>query len=145
VSEFRSSRALEASALVGRQVEINSNVGSLPPQGDLKATVALPASTDRLQISVLSQTGEIVHVEEVRAQGAGDVPFSWSGINEGGEQQPAGRYQLRAIALLDGEPTEVPVKVAANVNSVSIGSDNSMTLNIDGIGKVPLDSVSRFL
>lgn len=145
VNEFRSSRALEASALVGRQVEVNSNIGRLAEGANLIGTIELPASTSRLQVVVESPAGELLRVEELGEQFAGNIQFGWNGENTDGEVQPAGLYRVSAVALIDGEETAVPVSLAANVNSVSIGADNSMTLDVDGVGQVSIDSVRRFL
>ncbi len=145
VNEFRSSRALEASALVGQLVEISSNTARLPEDGELSGTVELPASTERLQITVESMLGEVLRVEELEAQAAGDVQFRWDGLDSNNVAQAPGTYRVRANAIIGGESVEVPVRLAANVNSVSIGTDNSMTLNVDGVGQVPIDDVRRFL
>lgn len=143
--EFRSSRALEASSLVGRQVEVNTNAAKLVEGNDLLGTVELPASTDELTISIEDLVGNQLLVKELSNQSAGDVQFSWDGLNTNKELQPPGTYVVRAHAIIDGETQEVSVRLAANVNSVSIGTDKSMTLNVDGIGQVPIDNVRRFL
>lgn len=145
VNEFRSSRALEASALVGRQVEVNSNTGRLPAGETLRGTVELPSSTDNLRITVESLLGEVIRVEEISGAAAGDVAFSWDGLNNNDELQAPGTYRLRATAIIDGETQEVPVRVAANVNSVSVGADNSLTLDVDGVGQLSIDEVKTFL
>ena len=46
---------------------------------------------------------------------------------------------------MDGEIADLPVAIGANVNSVTVGQNNSMVLNIEGVGAVPLSEVSRFL
>ena len=89
--------------------------------------------------------GEVLRVEELEAQAAGDVQFRWDGLDSNNVAQAPGTYRVRANAIIGGESVEVPVRLAANVNSVSIGTDNSMTLNVDGVGQVPIDDVRRFL
>jgi flagellar basal-body rod modification protein FlgD len=143
--EFRSSRALEASSLVGRQVEVNTNAARLTEGGTMVGTVELPSSTGQLTITVTDAIGNELLVKDLGDQAGGDVQFGWDGLDKNAEQQPSGTYIVRAHAIIDGETAEVPVRLAANVNSVSIGTDQSMTLNVDGIGQVPIDSVRRFL
>jgi len=144
VSEFRSSRALEASALVGRQVEVNSNTGRLPEQGRLLGTLELPSGSQNVQVSVETLLGEVVHTELLEGAQSGDIAFGWDGTGSDGSQWSSGVYRIRATALVNGESSEVPVRVAANVNSVSIGADSSMTLDVDGVGQINVDDVRKF-
>lgn len=144
-SEFRSSQALQASSLVGRQVEVNSNAGRLNEGSRLRGTVEVPAGSENVRITVENLNKEVMFVQDLSARGAGEVEYSWDGIDQNGEQQPAGTYIIKATAIYDGESVAVPVRVAANVNSVSIGTDNAMILNVDGIGQVPVDAVRRFM
>ncbi|MBT8148615.1 MAG: flagellar hook assembly protein FlgD [Pseudomonadales bacterium] len=145
VNEFRSSRALEASALVGSTVEIDSNVAPLQQGSNLQGTIVLPASAEQLQITVQTPLGEVVRVEQLSAQAAGDIAFAWDGSNSNGDRMPPGNYRVNASAILNGESTEVPVRLSANVNSVSVGSDSSITLNVDGVGEINIDEVRKFL
>lgn len=145
VNEFRSSRALEASALVGTMVEVDSNEAPLAPGSSLNGTIVLPASTEQLQVTVSTPLGEVVRIERMSAQAAGEIPFSWDGTDNAGLAMPAGNYRIRATAILEGESTEVPVRLAANVNSVSVGGDSSITLNVDGVGEINIDDVRKFL
>ncbi|MBT8139310.1 MAG: flagellar hook assembly protein FlgD [Gammaproteobacteria bacterium] len=145
VNEFRSSRALEASALVGKSVEVGSNQAPLVQGSNLNGTIVLPASTEQLQITVTTPLGEVVRVEQLGAQPAGELAFAWDGRNSAGEAMPPGNYRVNANAFLDGESTEVPVRLAANVNSVSLGSNGAITLNVDGIGEIDIDDVRKFL
>ncbi|MGB5323811.1 MAG: flagellar hook assembly protein FlgD [Pseudomonadales bacterium] len=145
VSEFRSSRALEASALVGTSVEVSSNVAPLVGGSNLNGSIILPASTEQLQVTVSTPLGEVVRVEQMSSQPAGDLAFAWDGRNTAGELMPPGNYRVNATAILDGESTEVPVRLAANVNSVSVGTGGAITLNVDGVGEVNIDDVRKFL
>ena len=78
-------------------------------------------------------------------QARGEIDFTWDGTNDSGLRVANGQYRVRATGLLDGEATEVPVAIGANVNSVTIGQNDSMILNIEGVGAVPLENVSKFL
>ncbi len=145
VSEFRSNQALEASALVGRKVETGSNKGRLIEDSFIQGTIELPASTSNVKLIVKAQNGAVVRVDDLGQQGQGDVPFAWGGLSDNDEMQPPGFYTIEASALINGETVAIPVGVAANVNSVSLGADRNMTLDVDGIGPVSLDDVKRFL
>ena len=144
VSEFRSSRALEASALVGRAVDVNSNTGRLPEDGQIFGTVEIPSNAQNVQIRVETLAGELAHMESIPGDQIGDIAFAWDGVNEDGDQWSSGVYRLTATAQIEGEETALNVRVAANVNSVSMGSDSSLSLDVDGVGQVDIDDVKRF-
>ena len=56
-----------------------------------------------------------------------------------------GRYTVKANGLLDGTDQSLALAVGANVNSVTIGQDNAMILNIDGVGSVALADIKKLL
>ena len=65
--------------------------------------------------------------------------------NSSGEDMAEGQYTVKANGLLDGSDQSLALAVGANVNSVTIGQDNTMILNIDGVGSVPLADIKKFL
>lgn len=144
-TSFRSSQALEASSLVGRQVQVSSDTATLSDAGPVRGSIALGASTDNLKLIIESVDGQVVKTQDMGTQARGEIDFTWDGTNDSGLRVANGQYRVRATGLLDGEATEVPVAIGANVNSVTIGQNDSMILNIEGVGAVPLEDVSKFL
>lgn len=155
-SSFRSSQALEASSLVGRSIQIDTNQADYEKNQNmvLQGVIDLPADATELTVSVKNAAGELVRQVDMGKQGLGMFSFVWDGSTGeteevDGEEVPvfveSGGYTFEATATINGNNVEMPVKMAANVNSVSIGADNAVTLNVQGVGPVTLDSVSRFL
>ena len=57
---------------------------------------------------------------------------------------PAGRYQVVAtIQGVTGKAEQVPVLLNANVNSVTLGRDGSLMLNVAGVGAVSANEVRK--
>lgn len=143
---FRSSQALEASALVGRQVQVSSDTATLSSSGPVKGTIDLATSVSNLKLVIEAPDGQIVKTQTFgSSSSSGELDFIWDGSDDSGVRVDNGQYRIRATALVDGESADLPVAVGANVNSVTIGQNDSMILNIEGVGAVPLSEVSRFL
>ena len=59
-SSFRSSQALEASTLVGRQVEVSTSQAQLTSSGSVKGTISLPSSADNVRLVIEDASGNTV-------------------------------------------------------------------------------------
>ena len=73
VGQFRSSQALQASAMVGKTVLAPSSVGILGSEGEITGTIQVPASTGGLRLSVMNQSGELVRQIDMGSSQAGLV------------------------------------------------------------------------
>lgn len=145
VNGYQSSRALQATALVGRAVKIPAESGYLGEGGVLVGSVDLPATTSSLTMNVYNEAGELVWNRELGAQEAGDLSFAWDGELDDGSMLPPGKYRFEALATIDGQPEQLQTYLAANVNSVTLGPDNTLTLNVAGVGPVALSEVREIL
>jgi flagellar basal-body rod modification protein FlgD len=141
----QSSQALQASSLVGRTVKVATNTSTLGSSGKVAGTVEVPVTTSGVQMSVFNSAGELVFKEDLGAQKAGDVPFVWAGKNANGEPMPAGDYRFTATSTFDGKPLQLKTYLGANVNSVTLGANNTVTLNVQGLGPVPVGSIKEIL
>src|SRR5690606_221462 len=93
---FRSTQALQASAMVGRSVYVPDDSAKLAANGDISGFVDLPESTGNLKISIMNATGELVRQLDLGAQPSGEVKFSWDGKNAQEQAMPAGQYVIKA-------------------------------------------------
>jgi len=142
---FESSQALQASALVGRTVKIPMEKAYLPQGGAVAGTVDVPFTTSGLTLSVYDRAGSLVWQENLGSHEAGDLNFFWDGTRPNGELLPAGEYRFEAMASRDGKNVQLETWLGANVNSVTLGSNNTMTLNVAGVGPVSMKDVKEIL
>ncbi len=140
-NQFRSSQALQASAMVGRSVLVPASTSPLSTGGTISGMVDLKSSTGSLNISIFNGSGELVNQFNLGQQAAGTVPFVWDGTNSKGEQMPFDTYRIKAQATQNGTSTQLSTLLSANVNSVSIGQKGGISLNLSGMGTVPLEQV----
>lgn len=153
---FVANQALQASSLVGRSVSVPAQSTLLEPGGMVAASVDIPASTHRVAIDIYDKSGSLVDQIDVGAQEKGEMVLRWDGqhaeINgelldwssSHEEGLPAGEYRFAVNASLDGEMTQLDTHLSANVNSVTVGNNGGLTLNLAGVGAVSLDDVKQF-
>lgn len=142
-SQFRSSQALQASAMVGRDVMVTGDTTAKSATGAVSAIIDLPTATGDLKVNVVDQTGALVHEANLGQNLAGEVDFFWTGQDAGGEPLPAGNYKVVAEARVDGSMQQVNTWVSANVDSVSIAGDGGITLNLAGLPSVSINEVKE--
>ncbi|AHI28004.1 flagellar hook assembly protein FlgD [Marinobacter similis] len=143
VGQFRSTQALQASAMVGKSVLAPSQIGVLGAEGVVDGTIEVPASTGGLRLSVQNQQGELVRQIDLGSSPAGVKSFSWDGQDGNGNQLPPGPYQIVAEASYPEGQQQLSTMVSANVDSVSLGQGGSVTLNLAGMGSIALSDVKQ--
>ncbi len=143
VSQFRSTQALQASAMVGRTVLAPSPVGILGGAGEISGNIQVPASTSGLRLSIENQVGERVRQLDLGAQPAGVTGFRWDGQDGNGNSLPPGPYRIVAEAAYPDGQQQLGTMVSANVDSVSLGKGGSVTLNLAGMGSIALSDVQQ--
>jgi flagellar basal-body rod modification protein FlgD len=140
-TSYQSSQALQASAMVGRTVLVPGTDAPMSSDGTISGMVDLEASTGSLKVSIFNASGELVNELNMGQQLAGSVPFSWDGKNMNGEEMPYDQYTIKAETNQGGEVSQVTTLLSANVSSVSIGTGGAISLNLAGVGAIPLEEV----
>lgn len=143
-NSLQSNQALQASALVGRKVLVNSNVTKLEKEGDSKLSVDVPVSVTNLTASVYSEAGELLTKIPLGDHQAGMFDFTWNGMNQTGVRMPEGKYIVKVNGVYGGQEVALKTMTAANVDSVSLGQNGEgIKLNVAGIGAVSLNDVKQ--
>ena len=145
LSNYQSSRALQASALVGRSVLVETDkalVDTSEEVGGMQGSMDLPSTSANVSVAVYNASGEKVKTISLGQQSAGTVEFSWDGTADDGTVLDSGSYTFKATATLDGTETALTTYLPAVVSSVTLGQDSEeMALNLAGIGSVALSKV----
>ncbi|KTD16273.1 flagellar hook assembly protein FlgD [Legionella jordanis] len=143
-SSLQSNQALQASALVGRKVLVNSNAFHLNKEEDAKIAVELPEGVENLNAFIYSESGELIRKIPLGQHGAGQFQFSWDGFNDKGERMQAAKYTVKVNGVYSGKEVALKTMTAANVDSVSLGQNGEgVKLNVAGIGSVSLSDVKE--
>ena len=142
---FQSSQALQASSLVGRSVKVPAENAYLASGGYVAGTINLPYATSDLSMSIYNENGVLVGKELMGSNESGDITFVWDGKGDDGNTLPPGKYRFEAIANTSQGPQQLATDLSANVDSVTVGGNGTLTLNIAGVGPMSLSSVSEIL
>lgn len=140
-----SNQALMASGLVGRQVLAPGNVGTLTAGGKMSGSVSLSSSASNVAVTVSDASGVVVKHLQLGQQAAGNVPFSWDGTTDSGTTAAPGAYTVTAQVYSGTNSYAANTSLLNSVDSVTLdnGSGQGITLNLLGVGAVPLSTVTQ--
>ncbi len=153
---FVDNQALQASSLVGRSVSVKSDEAQLEGGKYVNALVDVPARTLDLIVNIYDEAGALKEQIPVGESAAGELALRWDGkkmsVNgqeldwrseyEGG--LPPGHYGFTVTSTQEGKNTQLDTYLSANVNSVTVGANGALSLNLAGVGTVSLDDVKQF-
>jgi flagellar basal-body rod modification protein FlgD len=155
-NSFVSNNALQASSLVGRSVTVKSDTSMLTKGGIVAGSVDLNYSTTDMKIKIYDEKGSLVQSIPVGEAAQGEMVFRWDGQNievngnlldwEASEDDiaSAGKYRFEVTATQNGKNEALETSLSANVNSVTIGENGKLILNLAGVGAVDSDKVKQF-
>ncbi|WP_298625448.1 flagellar hook assembly protein FlgD [uncultured Legionella sp.] len=143
-SSLQSNQALQASALVGRKVLVQSDSLSLGTEGSVKTAIDMPAGLGNLTASIYSEAGELLKTIPLGQPDPGFYQFDWDGTGEGEQRMAAGNYKVKVSGTYDGKEVALKTMTSANVDSVSLGQNGEgLKLNVSGVGSISLDKVRQ--
>lgn len=133
-TSLQSTQALQASTLVGRSVQVLSDVALLEEGKEISGTLDLKESSGDVFVAVYASNGEYLGDIGLGSQQAGQVSFNWNGLDTDGEPFPPGAYQFRAYANNNGSNQSVELYLPQKVNSVALnaGVRGEILLNLNG-------------
>lgn len=154
-NSFMSNNALQASSLVGRSVTVESDTSTLVKGGIVAGSVDLAYPTDDMKVSIYDGAGALVQQIPVGEVPKGEVVFRWDGQNlelngelldweAGDNAAAAGKYRFEITATQNGKSEALNTSLSANVNSVTIGENGALILNLAGVGAVDAKDVKQF-
>ena len=142
-TSMTSNQALQASSLIGQQVLLQGDIGYISAEGqNVSGVIIADKSVQDLEITIESETGEIIKKFNVGTQAAGNIEFNWDGTDASGNNMPVGNYVVRAQGKIAGESVVLPTAINRHVDSVSLAaSSQGIILNLDGDVSVTLKDV----
>lgn len=118
-------QAVQASSLIGRNVLVEGDSGSLRPGQPFAGGVELPFSTSSAVVRVYNGSGEIVRQLPLGPQAAGLARFTWDGTDASGNAVPPGNYRFTAAIPPQGGNAEqaVGTYTSTRVTSIALAKD----------------------
>ncbi len=154
--EFVANQALQASSLVGRSVTVPADSTALEPGGVVTATAEIPSSSAELKVQIKTDKGELMDQIITGPVEAGDAVIRWDGkyaelngkrlewTSQHENGVPPGNYTIEFSSLVKGKSEQLQSYLSANVNSVTVGQNGTLTLNLAGVGAKSLADVKQF-
>ncbi len=142
---FQSSQALQASSMVGRAVKVNTETAVLSSGSYVAGTMDIPYSGSEVVMNIYNSSNELVAQELMGAQPAGELPFAWDGVGSDGQPQLPGEYRFEVLATNNGATQQLNTALSANVDSVTVGANGVISLNVAGKGSYSMSQVREIL
>lgn len=143
---LQSSQALQASTMVGRQVEIESSKLKLADGGSTPFAFELAAPASAVQVTIQDEAGVTVRAFGLGQTAAGTHDLSWDGLDAQGNRLRAGTYTVKVDAAIDNEKQAATTLVRATVESVSLPRNGQQpSLNLADYGALGMDAVRRVM
>jgi flagellar basal-body rod modification protein FlgD len=142
---LQSNQALQASSLVGRTVLVPGKEGMLTDNVGIAGQIEIPASASNVKVEIYDAHGQLVQTVDLGTQPAGDLTFAWDGNNDSGTALPSGIYTIKASGMVGGKTTAFGTSMYAQVQSVDLGGNQGIRLNLLGLGTVNLTDVEQVM
>lgn len=141
-SNYTSSQALQASALVGHSVISKASSTTVNTTNGLSGQVALTGDTTDLTVNIYDAAGNVVKNIDLGKQSEGTINFSWDGTDNEGNTLESGTYKFSANATQDGKGVAMDTYLPSTVVSVTVGSTaGDMTLKLADGSSIALSQV----
>lgn len=141
-NSLNSNQALQASSLVGKNVDVKTDNGLYIQGHNVKGSIDVPAYATNVQMEIRNEQGEVIKTVKMNAVDKGELAFAWDGLDDSGNPQPSGVYRFIAKANVHGQETQIDTYLSANVDSVTINKNGQpVTLNVSGYGKISMDDI----
>ena len=143
---YRSSQALQATTLVGRDVLLDSSNAYFDAASPVTGVIKAPGeSALDVKVSITDEKGQVVRTEGLgNLSGNEDTPFAWDGADNNGNPLPPGKYSIEVTGRIANEIQAMDVNTFARVSSVSItNSQGDMMLNLNGLGQISSDEIKE--
>lgn len=138
---FQSQQITQAASVIGKRVLVDGDAAQLE-QGHLEGAVQLDSAATYLQISIRSDSGELVKTLDLGKSMAGLREFSWDGITDDGGAAPPGTYFITAQAGGNGAIRQPSTMTYGQVESVQV-KEGLVTVNLAGRDNVNFNNVKR--
>jgi len=139
-----SNQALMGASLIGRQVLVTANTGDLAPSGSFSGAIKLDQDASSVQVTIKDASGQIVRKLDMGSQDAGQISFSWDGLDSKGDRLPAGPYQFEATASSGQSTKSATIVLGRQVASVTLDRSNqALMLNMTDGSSVALSQIQQ--
>jgi len=140
---FTQTQAFQAVGMIGHSVLAPGNFIDLQ-NGVGVGGLDLPQAADKVVVSVINSSGQVVQQMDLGKKDAGVSVFSWNGMAADGTTAPDGAYTFKVDASQGGN-TITPTSLAVGQVSSVLMDQTGPSLSVTGMGLVGLSAVRQIL
>lgn len=133
--------ALQAAALVGRQVMVTGNSLTLTDAGAVGG-LELGAVADQVAVVIKDVNGIVMNTVNLGQLNAGQHNFVWDGKTDAGVQAVNGTYSVSVTAKLGDDDVPVTAQQLASVQNIN-HSNQGVTLNLGSLGLFKISDIKQ--
>lgn len=133
--------ALQAAALVGRQVMVAGNGLALTDSGAVGG-LELSGVADKVAVVIKDSNGIVMNTVNLGQLNAGQHNFVWDGKTDAGVQAVKGSYSVSVTAKRGDEDVAVTAQQLASVQNIN-HSNQGVTLNLGSLGLVSMRDIKQ--
>ncbi len=142
-ASFNAGQALQATTMIGRQVLVPGSTVQLQ-NGVAHGALELPQAADSVLVTIRDASGIAMQRVDLGAQPEGLISFQWDGVTQNGAAAASGNYGFTVEALQGGKKIDASALTQGLVGGVT-QAKAGVTLNVVGVGPVPLSAVRQVL
>jgi len=145
-TSLKSSQALQASSMVGRDVLVPGSMSSLYEGAPMRGAVELASNVSDLKVNIMDNAGRLMKEIDLGNKPAGIAHFSWDGMLSNDQKASPGNYSINAIASVEGRSESLGTLITDKVQSVSLGlGGKGVSLSLANAGSASLADVKEIL
>ena len=142
-SSFTASQSLQAASMIGRNVLVPGSEVQLQ-DGVAQGGVSLEQAVDKLTVSIVDASAQVLHKVDLGPQVAGVVNFQWDGVTDSGSTAVPGSYSFKLEAVQGGNKIDALALTLGRVTGVTQGASGTM-LNVSGKAPVAVSDVKQVM
>lgn len=127
LSSYTGTQNMQAAAMIGKTVLTAGSTLELSADGAIGG-VDLAGAADSVTISIKNASGQLVHTQELGAQSAGTLNFTWDG-RDSGDALASGKYSFAVTATQGGKTVKATALETGTVSAVTLATDG-LTLQL---------------
>ncbi|MES2770525.1 MAG: flagellar hook assembly protein FlgD [Pseudomonadota bacterium] len=140
---YNSSQAIQAAGMIGKSAMVSGSQMVLQG-GQAVGGVSLSSAADKVSVTVLDASGNVVQTEDLGARPAGVFGFVWDGANALNQTSPDGLYHFKVTATQGGKELAASPLQIGSVLAVT-RSGNGFQLDLGAFGTVDFKDVQQIL
>lgn len=140
---YNEAQGMQAAGIIGKNVMVAGNTLPLA-SGKAFGGAALDAAADKVTLSIKDAAGNVVQTQELGANDAGILYFSWDGKDSTGAQLKDGNYTFSVAASASGKTVTSTAMKIGTVSAVTRSKDGFI-LDLGTLGDVAFKDVQQIL